>query len=297
MKWPSTPVFSSYGVQKVENKTIYVEKMGIFTFSFKNSSFLKSKVYKFSLYRIPTKEEFVDFDVSVKWDTLYDTTYYSVIESTLVKVDTIVEEVANTQLKIPAGKRTYIKVTLPPNTAYLAYWIGVGQEAANGLAQMVSQIPEAAQMLGIVDPVAAFALGFLPSLFTLNRGLDISYYFLYDYENVKKFLAGENFYHFKHGIRIVTDFAKMETPKIKTKTQRSGMQISMDYSGMRIIADTSKVEWKPINQFYIGLSNDHSLITSKIVTVKMVAVRMLPKYEVKEVQKPKVQMRIVPKMD
>jgi len=71
----------------------------------------------------------------------------------------------------------------------------------------------------------------------------------------------------------------------------------MDYSGMRIIADTSKVEWKPINQFYVGLSNAHSLITSKIVTVKMVAVRMLPKYEVKEVQKPKVQMRIVPKMD
>ena len=92
--------------QKVENKTIYVEKTGIFTFYFKNSSFLKSKVYKFSLYRIPTKEEFVDFDVSVKWDTLYDTTYYSVIESTLVKVDTIVEEVANTQLKIPAGERT-----------------------------------------------------------------------------------------------------------------------------------------------------------------------------------------------
>ena len=146
----------------------------------------------------------------------------------------------------------------------------MGQEAANGLAQMVSQIPEAAKMLGIVDPVAAFALGFLPSLFKLNQGLDISYYFLYDYENVKKFLAGENFYHFKHGIRIVTDFAKMETPKIKTTK---------------------------IKTFYIGLSNAHSLITSKIVTVKMVAVRMLPKYEVKEVQKPKVQMRIVPKMD
>ena len=141
----------------------------------------------------------------------------------------------------------------------------MGQEAANGLAQMVSQIPEAAKMLGIVDPVAAFALGFLPSLFKLNRGLDISYYFFDDWENVEKFLAGEKFYSFKYGQRIVTDFAKMETPKIKT--------------------------------FYIGLSNAHSLITSKIVTVKMVAVRMLPKYEVKEVQKPKVQMRIVPKMD
>ena len=146
----------------------------------------------------------------------------------------------------------------------------MGQEAANGLAQMVSQIPEAAKMLGIVDPVAAFALGFLPSLFKLNRGLDISYYFFDDWENVEKFLAGEKFYSFKYGQRIVTDFAKMETPKIKTTK---------------------------IKTFYIGLSNDYSLITSKIVTVKMVAVSMLPKYEVKEVQKPKVQMRIVPKMD
>jgi hypothetical protein len=264
-KWPANLVFSLYAIRVVENKVIVVEKKGVFLFSFKNSSLINSKIYKFTLHRIPAKEEFVDFDVSVKWDTLYDTTYISVIESTLVKIDTIPEEIVNVQQKIPAGERSYIEVSLPAKTSYWVYWIGVGQEAVNGLQQMVSQLPEKAAILGVTDPVTAFALGFLPQLFTLSRGLDIYYCFIKDYENLTKFLSGQDFFLFKEGGRVITDYAKMETP---TK-----------------------------GNFYIGLSNSYSLLTPKIVTIKVVAVKTLPKYEIKTVQKPEVQIKIIPKME
>jgi len=264
-KWPSTPIFSSYAIRVIENKVITVEKKGIYIFSFINSSLINSKIYKFNLYRIPTKEEFVDFDVSVKWDTLYDTTYIPVRESILIKIDTISEEIVNVQQKIAAGYRSYIQVTLPPNTAYWVYWIGVGQEAVNGLQEMASKIPHEAALLGITDPVTAFALGFLPQLFTLSKGLDISYYFIKDYENLNNFLSGKEFYLFKQGERVITDYAKMETP---TK-----------------------------GSFYIGLSNSYSLFTPKIVTIKVVAVKILRRYEIKETQKPKIQMKIIPKIE
>jgi len=265
LKWPTTPVFSSYGIKAVENKVIIAEKKGVYLFSFRNSSAIHSKIYKFTLYRIPTKEEFVDFDVSVKWDTLYDTTYVPVRESILVRVDTIPEEILNVQQKIAAGARSYIKVTLPSNTSYWVYWIGVGQEAVDGLHQMASQLPQKATILGISDPVTAFALGFLSQLFTLSKGLDITYYFIKDYENLNNFLSDEEFYFFKKGERVVTDYAKMEIP---TK-----------------------------GSFYIGLSNSYSLFTPKIVTIKVVAVKISPKYEIKETQKPKIQMKIIPKID
>ncbi|MEO0263604.1 MAG: hypothetical protein ABIM62_07800, partial [candidate division WOR-3 bacterium] len=247
------------------NKKIFVEKEAIYSFKFKNTSLWSDKYYRFTLSRIPTKEEFITYDPTVEWDTLYDTTYVTVSESTLAHVDTLPEEVVNTQLKIGAGDRTYIKVSLPKNTIYWVYWVGVGQEAVNGLQEMASQLPEAAQVLGIADPVTAFAMGLLPKLFTLSKGLDITYYFLYDYDDVVKFMGGEEFKTFKWGERIITDYAKME------KTFQ--------------------------REFYMGLSNSYSIFTPKLVTVKIVAVKTIPKYNIREVQKPEVHKRVIPKIN
>ena len=64
-----------------------------------------------------------------------------------------------------AGRSSSIEFKLPENTAYWVYWIGVGGESAEGLNKMAKHLPEAATILGITDPVTAFALGIIPELF------------------------------------------------------------------------------------------------------------------------------------
>ncbi|MEO0197331.1 MAG: emp24/gp25L/p24 family protein [candidate division WOR-3 bacterium] len=261
-KYPSSVIFSSMATRTVENKSIFVEKNAVYVFSFKNTSLYNKKVYKFTIHRIPTKEEFQDFNTSVEWETIYDTTYVTKIESVLIKVDTIVEEVVNTQTKVKAQSTSTIQVNLPERTSHWAYWIGVGQEAIEGLERMseeVSKLLAGKAILGAasISPVAAFALGMVPSLFTLHQGLDISYSF-------EQYKGGE-WVSFKRGSRVVTDYAKMEYPK----------------SGV----------------FYIRLDNSYSVFTSKLVAVKVVAVRLIPQYDIRQVKEPNITIRKVPRLD
>jgi len=253
-KWAGKVIFNAYAIPKIENKTIFIEKKGVYEFSFTNSSLIHSKSYRFTLHRIPTKEKFLNFDTSVEWDILYETTYVSTVESSFVREDTVYEEIVNTQTKISAGSTSTLKISLPKNTSYWVYWIGVGKEAAEGLQKIASYLPEAATLLGVTDPVVAFALGFIPELFTLNKGYDINYYFTISQTS-----------YFKKGDRVITDYAKMEYPLEGT--------------------------------FYLVLDNSYSFLTPKTVTVKVVAIKIIPKYEIQKVLKPQIKIKKIPKMD
>lgn len=269
IKWPNTTKFHLWAVPAVENIKIFVETTSVYLFLFRNSSWSSSKSYKFTLHRIPTEERFIVFNTAVEWDTFYDTTYVTVTESTLVDYDTIPEEIINTQLKLGSqlsGRtRSYIEISFPKKTSYWVYWLGVGEEAAQGLKEMAYELPKTATMLGITDPVAAFAVGLISKLFTLNKGYDINFYFISDYENLNKFMNEETFYALKAGKRVITDYGKMEKPTKGT--------------------------------IYLGLDNSYSIMTPKIVTVKIVAVKIIPKYEKHTVQKPVITPRIVPKLE
>ncbi len=269
IKWPETPVFNSWSVPIVENKKIFVEKEAVYCFGFKNSSLLSSKVYKFTLHRVPTEEKSPDFSTAVEWDTLYDTTYVADVEEILLGVDTITEEIVDTQLKIGSqlsgDDRSYVQISIPEGTDYLAYWIGVGQEANEGLKEMAQQLPKAAVALGIVNPVAAFAVGLVPQLFTLSKGRQVDYFFIADYQNLTSFLSNQAFYMIKKGEEVITDYAKMDAPTQKT--------------------------------IYLGLYNSHGRISSRLVTINIVAVKIEPQYEYRDVKRPVVKKKAVPKIE
>ncbi len=250
-EWPASVKFQDTKTRWVDKK-IAVPKTAVYCFELANT-FLFRKTYGLSIKRIPSSEEQIGFNTSVIWDILYETTYVSVVESTLVKVDSVPEKLVDTQKKISAGLSSSVKVSLPEGTSYWVYWIGVGQEAVEGLNSMVEQLPE---VVGIVDPVAGFALGYLSKLYTLNSGLDINY-------TLERYSYG-NWVPFKYSSGIVTDYAKMD---------------------------------KPINgSFYIKLDNSYSIMTSKMVTVKIVAVKIIPQYEIKTVQRPVVKKTAVPRV-
>jgi len=184
IKYPNTVLYTSYAVKKVENEVIYNPQQAIYQISFKNNGRLNSKVYKFVIYRKPTKPEFNDFDVSVQMVTIYDTIYVEDIEYTF-KVDTTWEEVVNTTLNVGSqmggGNTTaYVKVDLPSNTSTWVYWIGVGQEAVEALKQLSKSISGVSSLLGTLDPssaLVAYGLGLITDLsLNLKSKDDINYY-------------------------------------------------------------------------------------------------------------------------
>ena len=268
-EWPSSIKFQAIAVKSVEDKKIYVSKTNVFTFQFKNTATLKSKTYQLDIKRIPATEGLIAFNTSVEWDTIYDTTYVAAIETILVKMDTIPEEIVNTQLKLGSqltgNTRSYVQVNLPENISSWAYWIGVGQEAADGLQAMANTLPETAGLLGITSPVAAFAVGLIPDLFSMNKGMDINYYIIADYTNLCNFMNGQTFYQSKEGKNRITDCSKMSS----------------------VLGGT----------LYLGFDNSYSAMTSKLVTVKIAAVKIVPKYEYRESKRLVINSKETPKLD
>ena len=253
-EWPASVKFQDTKTRWVDKK-IAVPKTAVYCFELANT-FLFRKTYELSIKRIPSSEELVNFNTGVTWETIYDTTYVAVVESTLIRKDTIPEKIVDIQKKISAGMSSRVEVSLPEGTSYWVYWIGVGKEAAEGLQGMVDLLPEVAKMLGIVDPVIGFALGYVSKLYTLNSGLDINY-------SLERYSYG-NWVPFKYSSGVITDYAKMDKP----------------ING----------------SFYIKLDNSYSLITPKIVTVKVVAVKIIPQYEIKTIQRPRINKTAVPRV-
>jgi hypothetical protein len=269
VEWPYSTKFQAVGLPNIVDKRIYVTKTDVYIFRLKNTATLKSKTYQINIKRIPANSDLIMFNTSVEWDTIYDTTYVVAVETVVVKMDTVPKEIINTEKKVGSqfsgDTRSYLQIDIPKETEYWAYWIGVGQEAADGLQQMAKNLPDAAAVLGIVNPVAAYALGFIPKLCTLNKGQDITYYYIADYGNLQNFLTGNPFYMLKQGKRIITDHTIMKAP----------------------------LE----GRLYLGLDNSHSAMTSKTVTVNIVAVRIEPVCEYHNIEKPVVNTKVVPRLE
>ena len=268
VEWPYSTKFQAVGVENVVDKKIYVPKTNIYTFNLKNTAALKSKTYQLNIKRIPSNSDMIMFNTSAEWDTIYDTTYVAAVETVVVKMDMVPKEIVNTQVKIGSqlsgDYQSYLQVDIPEGTNYLAYWIGVGQEANEGLQSMTEALPEAAALMGIVNPVAAFALNLVPKLFTLSKGQQVDYYFIADYQNLTNFLAGQTFYMIKKGEEVITDYAKLDTPLQRT--------------------------------IYLGLYNSHGRLSDRLVTVNIVAVKITPKYKYINIKKPVVNQKVMPRL-
>lgn len=230
-EWPSSVKFQVRDVDSLKNKRFVNPSLSVYAFKvrFNTSAISKGKTYRIHISRIPAKENLIQFNTTVKWDTI---------------CDTLAEEIVNVQKHLGVGglfsapNFSYIEFRLPENTAWWVYWIGVGKESAEGLEKMAKHLPKAAALLGITNPVTAFALGLIPELFSATGRLDISYSFTKGTKSSTPF---------KEGRRVVTEYAKMDNPKQ--------------------------------GKIFLLLDNSYSRKTSKYVTVKIVAVKILKKVE------------------
>lgn len=218
---PSSSKFMDYKKKKIKNKIITVQRTGIYKFRFSNAV-LGDRICKMKIQRIPASDLTKNFNSSVYWKTVQDTTYTPTTERFLVKSDTIAQEIysgnpqISSQNALNRNKNSQvIDFTLPDNTISWSFYIGTGREGKAEYEKVKSSfIGSAANLISKISnygPLAALALTGV-SYFKQVQGEDnVKYWFLTDANNVALFNAGKIFHQYKKG-DVINEASQMKYP-------------------------------------------------------------------------------------
>ena len=218
---PSSVKFMDYKVRKIKNKKLFIQRTGIYKFRLVNPEGT-ARYCKLKIQRIPASTSTQNFNSSVFWHTVQDTTYVPSQESYLMKRDTTAQTLMERVTKIGSSHLFYgksnkdlIDFTLPVGTVSWSYYIGVGTEGQkafvkakrgflNTAASFASHIPGYGSM-------AALALYGI-NAFTMIQGEDnVRFWFMDDETNASLFKFGKQFKSFKQG-NVLNDAAQLKKP-------------------------------------------------------------------------------------
>jgi len=215
---PSSSKFMDYKTNKIENKVLNITTTGIYKFRFLNTA-VNGRICKIKIQRIPASIETNNFNTSVYWKTVSDTTYTSEVEKFFIRADTTILNLTDQVAKVHSqtnanGSKTTFNFNLPANTVAWSYYIGVdqaGQQAyESATKKLATQASPIISRMPGYGPLAALALGSASYLTTLQSGEDIDFYIV-EGNNVNLFLANQQFYYIKKG-KVINDYTRMLTP-------------------------------------------------------------------------------------
>ena len=265
VEMPSSSKFTDYKSTRIDKKRLTINRTGIYKFRFANAA-ITGRVCRFKIQRIPASASTKNFNTSVSWKTIYDTTYTTESEIYLERSDTSVVNLVDQVPKISPKKapngndnKTIVDFSLPKGTISWSYYIGVGKEgkqaydkASNAFlgAQTVSKIPG----YGVLAALALHGMNY----FLATQGRDnVKYSFITDWDNVLLFKRNRPFQQYKQG-DVINDAHQMQAP------QRG--------------------------KVYLGLYNDN-LRDPIEVTIKVTAIVVTEVWKTKPVQKMNVTSR------
>jgi hypothetical protein len=191
-EYPDNLKYKSVDTEAAADKQFYVQRKGVYSFTFKNNAFLASRNVKVNIRRVPASATTKNFDTGVQWQTKRDTTFeygsdwelkeFSRTEKQLVRTDTQIVTLFDKTERLD-GKFVYngktennLTFKLPPskyspdaknpyNSTELvswAYWIGVGTESAKGYndqnKKLVGVASSAAKLAGPYGAIAGLAI-------------------------------------------------------------------------------------------------------------------------------------------
>jgi len=250
---PSSSKFMDYKSKKIENKTINITRTGIYKFRFSNSA-LAGRICKFKIQRIPDNETTNDFNSSVYWRTIYDTTYTTVQEKYVVRKEyKPISVVPTTEYFINSGSNATFKggksritlpVTLPKNTKEWYYVISASRDKSD-IEKAKSSFNLVGQLSSLIDQTGA--LNFGVDVLTKPPGGNICDVYLLDFNNSLLFEAKEAYQYIVNGTRenIKSGIVKMTNGA--EQTFYIGMKNPDSYYGIQVAIEvvvvTLEEEW------------------------------------------------------
>lgn len=222
LEYPSASRYMDFKVSSASEKTVIVNKEGVYRFRFKNGKVSK-RVCRYTIERIAASEETRVFNTTVQWvvqtDTVwktytksvvigYDTSWIKqsrrVVDTTFQKEELLLDRSERVHSMTNSnGNKRQVYFTLPVNkitgletkkVVSWAYWVGVGEEANKAWKENASAISELARGTAAVyfTPLGALAVGAIADLALPKLGEDV-YYALTDQDNKNLFMNGSQF--------------------------------------------------------------------------------------------------------
>ncbi|MBL7698531.1 MAG: hypothetical protein JNK79_10240 [Chitinophagaceae bacterium] len=265
-EWPGSSKFSDFKVSKVENKQLNIQRQGVYQIKLTNGA-LGGRICRLHIARVPASDASRNFNTSVQWTSINDTTYTNETErylaasdTSLINRDFVVKVNSETNAN---GARQLTDFDLPANTVSWSYYIGVDQEGREAYEQATQKFAQTASPIVAkipgYGPLAALALNGFSYFTHIQKGEDISYYIL-DAQNATLATQKQPFKCYRQN-KVINDFSSMTSP-------RSGKHF-----------------------FYF--INDN-LMVGVDVTVKITAVVVNERWDERPVQKMNVSQRKVP---
>ena len=218
---PSSSKFMDYKTKKIENKILNITNTGVYKFRFSNSA-ISGRICKFKIQRIPASEVTKNFNTSVYWKTIHDTTYTTEQEQYLIKTDTSFSDFYSSSPQVSSqnainGNHNYqvIDFDLPNNTISWSFYIGTGKEGKEEYDKSREKFLKSAASAALKIPgygaMGALALTGV-SYFNKVQGEDnVKYWFLSDANSSALFQSNQKFYQYKQG-DVVNEACQMKSP-------------------------------------------------------------------------------------
>lgn len=221
IEMPGSSKFMDYKSKKIQNKSITINRTGIYKFRFSNSA-VTGRICKINIQRIPISPETARFNTSVFWHTIYDTIYTPREEVYVTTADTSIVNITDQLAKISStsalngnSNKAIVDFILPEGTISWSYYIGVGSEGRaayeKAKADFINTAAYKASSIPGYGTMAALALFGINVFQKAQGGDNVKYWFISNWQSVLAFKNGNAFYQYKQG-NIINDASKMTTP-------------------------------------------------------------------------------------
>lgn len=256
---PYSSKFMDYKTKKIENKTLFIARTGIYKFRFANSA-LGGRICRIKIQRTPANEQTKNFNTTVYWRTLYDTAYVPRQERFLERSDTVATTVVDQITKVSSTSalngtpnKSIVDFTLPQGTTSWSYYIGVGTEGSKAYETAKDKFLASAAATASKIPgygvMGALALTGLNAFNKAQGGDNVYYYFIQDWDSVQLFNGNQTFMQYKQG---------------------------------NVLSDASQMKFPLGGKVYVGLLNDNIMDPIEVV-VKVVAIQINQKFGMRTV--------------
>ena len=233
LEYPDTYKYKGHDVKKEKNHEFLITGKSVYKFRFNNTA-KDIRICNIKIQRIPADKQTENFNTSVKWVTVQDTTWNVLTKDVVVGYDTLsvqktrrvpffekkYEEVVmdknqRVNSKTTIGEtRVAVPFALPVNyvtkdetkkVVAWAYWVGVGEESNEYWKQNRKMIVGAVQGVAsyFTTPLGGIAAGAVTNLALPSNGEDVEYALVND-QNNKLFFQDKPYKTFDSGKGIAS---------------------------------------------------------------------------------------------
>lgn len=189
IEMPSYSKFMDYKTSKIQNKTVDIGRTGVYKFRFANTG-VGGRICKFRIQRVPASEVTRNFNCSVYWRTVYDSTPRTVPERYLVKNEyKPVQLLEPSQFYINSGRnalfqggksRISLLIILPKNTVEWYYTFSASRNEEE-ITKTKGSFNLMGQMTKLLGATAVLNIGI--DMFTRPPGGNVCGIYLLDVSN------------------------------------------------------------------------------------------------------------------